>query len=207
MIQQINLYQDILQRQQRKSLLNQLPLIFACLLVVLVCFSLYQAWRLHTTKQQIDLNQQRLTAAESKVNALLSRIPAQSVDNNLAAEVQLWQKNLNDLSQTIQVLNIKNPDDSLGFSPYFHALANQAIADIWLTKIVITGQPKKLTLIGSTFKPGKIPQFFQNLHNEVIFQGQNFAQLSMSKHDNNTNQIDFKLNSSFEKAEEVKNAR
>ena len=203
MIQQINLYKDILQQQQQKSLLAQVPLLLLSLFVLLLLFSAYTQWQTYSIEQAISLNEQQLKADETKVNSLLARIPAQALDPNLATEVQRLQHTLDDLTQTIQILNIKNPDDSLGFSQYLRAFANQGLKEVWLTHIFITGQPKTITIDGSSSNLEKIPTFIQRLRNEPIFKGQSFAQLKIEKA-NEAKQINFSLSSKLQPPEETK---
>lgn len=203
MIQQINLYKDVLQQQQQKSLLVQVPLLLLSLFVLLLLFSVYTKWHTYKLQQTLTLNEQRLKEDEAKVNSLLARIPAQALDPNLATEVQRLQHTLDDLAQTIQILNIKNPDNSLGFSQYLQAFANQGLKEVWLTHILITGQPKTITIDGSSSNLEKIPYFIQKFRNEPIFKGQSFAQLKIEKA-NDSKQINFSLSSKLLPPEDTK---
>lgn len=207
MMQQINLYNDILQQKQPKSLTSLLPVIFWGLTVFLLAYSGYIAWHINAMRSQIQHAQEALKTEEAAANALLLKIPAQAVNPNLASEVLQWQQNLNELIETIQILNSKNPDDSMGFSQYLQALSNQAIAEVWLTHIAIQGQPKNIMLEGITFKPNKVPEFIHQLRNEPIFKGQSFAKLTMTQATDNPGQINFRLDSNRVASEDKQSAQ
>ncbi len=198
MIQQVNLYKDILRQEQHKSSINLYWLGLAAAILVFAGLSLYLLWSVKNTEAQVQQLRQQLQAEQAKIQNLSAKIPKQDINPQLAAEVMLWQSMLDELTQTYQLLSGKNTELSPGFSNYFQALANQSIPDVWLSALYFDSQQQIINIEGSTFNPGQIPYFLQQLQKEPIFSGHNFAQLVMQKAKEIPDQIDFKLSTKME---------
>jgi hypothetical protein len=197
MIQQVNLYQDVLRREQSKSV-NPYWLGLPAVAILLIGFSVNLVWNLKNTETEVQLNIKNLDAEIARVNSISSQIPQQEVDAQLAAEVAEWQNMLDELKQAMHLLSGKNADQSSGFSSYFQALSNQSIPDVWLSTLYIDGQQHIINLGGSTFKAEKIPYFLQQLQKEPVFDGHSFAKLLMQKSEKIPDQLDFKLTTTLE---------
>lgn len=202
MIQHINLYRDILQEQQHKSAVRLIPWILLGLTFLLAATSAYLEWDLHQTRQQLKQRQQQVAETRAQLELLKASQPDSKLDNNLSAEVQSWQKRLNDIKQALHLIHLKNQDGSSGFSGFLLALANQTVSNIWLTKITISGQPAALTLEGSTLNPIKIPELIEKLRRELIFNGQTFTKLTVNQVETHAQQVNFALISDTAKLKE-----
>ncbi len=198
MIQQVNLYQDILRQGQDKSGINQYWLGLSAIVLLFIGFSGYLMWDSKNTATQAQQLRQDLAAEQAKVNLISSQIPKQEINQQLAAEVTQWQNMLDELTQILKLLSGKSADQSPGFSSYFQALSNQSIPDVWLSALYLDGQQQLINIEGSTFKPEKIPYFLQQLQKEPIFNGHTFAKLAMQKSEKIPNQIDFKLSTTLD---------
>ncbi len=198
MIQQVNLYQDILRQGQNKAGINLYWVGTAAVALLFIGLSIYLMLNTKNTETQVQQLRQDLSNEQSRVNLILSKMPKQEINTQLAAEVALWQNMLDELTQTMQLLSGKNTDQSPGFSSYFQALSNQSIPDVWLRSLYLNGQQQIINIEGSTFKPEKIPYFLQQLQKEPIFHGHAFAKLMMQQSEEIPGQMDFKLNTSLE---------
>lgn len=198
MIQQINLYQDILRQEQNKSGINLYWVGLSALALLFIGYSVQLIWNLKTVEAQVQQSHQNLEAELARVNLLSSKIPKQEIDTQLSVEVAQWQTMLDEITQTMQLLTDKHADQSPGFSSYFQGLANQSIPEVWLSSLYLDGQRQIINIEGSTFKPEKIPYFLQQLQKEPIFNGHTFAKLSMQKSEKVEGQMDFKLSTSWE---------
>lgn len=198
MIQQINLYKDILRQEQNKSSINLYWLGLAVITSLFIGLSLYLLWNAKNTETQVQQLRQELQAEQAKVQLLSSKIPKQEINPQLAAEVTLWQSMLDELTQTYQLLSGKGAELSPGFSNYLQALANQSIPDVWLSALYFDSQQQIINIEGSTFKPEQIPYFLQQLQKEPVFSGHSFAKLVMQKAKEIPDQIDFKLSTNLE---------
>jgi hypothetical protein len=207
MIQQVNLYQDILRHGQDKSGINLYWIGLSAIVLLFVSVSGYLSWHLKTTEVLVQNTLKNLEAEQTRVNFISSKIPKQEVDTQLAAEIAQWQTMLDELTQTMQLLSGKITDQAPGFSNYFQALSNQSIPDVWLRALYLNGQQHIINLEGSTFKPEKIPYFLQQLQNEPIFKGHSFAKLIMQQSENIPNQMDFTLNTTLEALDKKSHAQ
>ncbi|MCK9397212.1 MAG: PilN domain-containing protein [Methylobacter sp.] len=198
MIQQVNLYRDILRQEQNKSDINPYWAGLSAIALLFIAFNVHLIWNLKAIETQVQQSHQNLDAEQTRVNLLASKIPNQEIDTHLATEIAQQQNMLDELTQTMQLLSDKNTDQSPGFSSYFQALSNQSISDVWLTALYFDGQQQIINIEGSTFKPEKIPYFLQQLQKEPIFNGHTFAKLIMQTSEKIQGQIDFKLSTSLE---------
>jgi len=203
MIQQINLYQDILKQGQAKPVINNTFFGLIVIILLIIGYSIYLVLDLDSTKKSLVLAKQQLSEAETRVKLNQVQYPRQQINSLLSQEVSRSQTLLASLSRVIELLTDKNSDQTQGFSRYFSALARQSIADVWLTNIVINGQKHSLKLQGSTYKPEKIAVFLQKLHDESVFRGRSFAKLIMEEVEKTDNQIDFIVSSSSELLEQT----
>jgi Tfp pilus assembly protein PilN len=195
-IQQVNLYSEILKQQQKQSGLKLYTAILAAVALLCVVFSAYLLWQLSTIETELHQAHTHLTSEQTRVNALLSKRPNQEPNTSVLAEIEQWQSSVNEASQTLQLLTGREAILSQGFSSYFQALANQSNPEVWLTAIHIDGQSRGMSIEGSSFKPEQIPLLLQQLQQEPVFNGQAFAKLVMQQSVKIAGQMDFTLSSS-----------
>lgn len=191
--QQINLYQDSL---KQKPLSIGFYLGIASCVAVFIGFGIMNTYlvdQLHNQRRQLEQTHNKLAAEQARVKLFESQIAKQETDSGLIAELELWQKKVEDLQQTLAILNNNKTAQAQGFSIYFQALANQSISDAWLTLIHFDAEQQLINFEGSTYKADKIPYFLQQLQNEPAFHGRTFAQLQIQKSDKEPNLINFKL--------------
>ncbi|MGZ5050640.1 MAG: PilN domain-containing protein [Methylobacter sp.] len=205
MIQQVNLYKDIL-KQQNKANVNPHWLGLLAIVFLFAGFSAYLIWRLNDIDFQVQEQTKILAAQQALTSQLSAQIPKQEVDNHLVAEITQQQNMLAELRQAMQLLSGRLTDKSPGFSSYFLALANQSIPEIWLKTLYFNSQQQIINIEGSTFNPEKLPYFLQQLQKEPIFNGHTFAKLVMQKAETNPEQMDFNLSTTLEASNEQSNA-
>jgi len=201
MIQQVNLYQEILQQNQSRPLVKRYILGLTVVMLVLIGLSIFITVDLYSTKNSLQQAKQQLRAAKTRIQLLQVQYPVQQINTLLIQEIKHSQNIIASLSRVIHLLTDKKSDRTQGFSRYFSALARQSIPDIWLTTIYINGKTNTLQLQGSTYIAEKIPVFIQKLHNESVFQGKHFEKLIISQVEEPENQIDFIVSSTTEPLE------
>jgi hypothetical protein len=207
MIQQVNLYKDILRQEQNKSALNLYWVGFSVIVLLFIGLTGYLIWHSQNTETQVQQLRQSLQAEQMRVQLIAAQLPKQELNPQLAAEVEQWQNMLNELTQTLQLLSSKVTDKSVGFSSYFQALSNQSIPEVWLRALYFDGQQHIISMEGSTFKPEKIPYFLQQLQKETVFNGHSFAKLTMRQSEDIPGQMDFKLSTTLEAPAKKDHAR
>jgi len=207
MIQQVNLYQDILNQGRKKSGINPYLIGLSAIILLLVGLSVFLTWNTKNTETHVQQLLQNLEVERGRVNLIASKIPKQEIDTQLVAEIAQWQITLDELTHAMQLLSGKITDRSPGFSSHFQALSNQSIPDVWLRALYLNGQEQIINIEGSTFKPEKIPYFLQQLQKEPIFNGHTFAKLIMQQSEGIPNQIDFKLSTTLEAPDKKSHAQ
>ncbi|TAN65171.1 MAG: hypothetical protein EPN17_17420 [Methylobacter sp.] len=198
MIQQVNLYQDILKPGKNKSTVNLSWLGLSAIVLLFIGLSVKLTSNTQNIETRVQQLRKNLVAEQSRIKLISSKIPKQEIDTQLAAEVAQWQNMLGELTQTYQLLSGRSADQSPGFSNYLLALSKQSIPEVWLRELYIDEQQQIINIEGSTFKPDKIPYFLQQLQKEPIFNGRSFAKLIMQKSKEIPDQIDFKLSTTLE---------
>jgi hypothetical protein len=201
MIQQVNLYQEILQQNQSRQVISPYILGLIVIILLLIGISVYIIVDLNNTKNNLQQAKLQLREAETRIQLIQAQYPVQQINTLLAQEITRTQNILASLSRVIHLLTDKKSDQTQGFSQYFSALARQSISDVWLTTIYINAQTNNFQLQGSTYIAEKIPVFIQKLHKESVFQGKHFEKLIMSQNKESENQIDFTVSSTTEPLE------
>jgi Tfp pilus assembly protein PilN len=194
-IQQVNLYREILKQQQKQSGIKLYSMALAAVVLLCVGFSAYLLWDLGTIETEVHQAQLTFDQEQARVNDMLSKRPSQEPNLSTLTEIEQWQNRVNEASQTLKMLTGKGAVSAQGFSGYLQALANQSDPDVWITAIHINGQNQGLSIEGSTFKPEQIPQLLQQLQKEPAFKGQTFAKLIMQLSAKIAGQMDFTLSS------------
>lgn len=180
-VQQVNLYRDSL---KPKQISTDVYIGIAIVFVFFIGFSVINVYLIRNLRHDSKVVEQKrkvLNDEQALVTSLEAKRPKQEIDTALVAEVEQWQKKVDELNETVTTLTNKDGVGSQGFSAYFQALANQPISEVWLTKIDFDAEQQRINLEGSTFKTDKIPYFLQQLQQEPVFHGRTFVQLRIEK--------------------------
>ena len=197
-VQQVNLYQSSLKPEPFNIRLYLGIAIVSLLCIGLVIASVYLTRAVSDERYQVTQAVKQLSDEQARVKALEAALKKQAIDPALITELALWQKKVDDLKQTLATLGNGDSVHSQGFSGYFQALANQSIAEVWLTAIRFDAEQQQIDLEGSTFKSDKIPDFLQQLQTEPVFHGRTFAQLHIETAEKMPNLMNFKLSTHLE---------
>lgn len=197
MIQQVNLYSDLLRFEQEKSKVNFYWLSVPLIILLMIGFSGYCLWDAHRIEQQVQQLRHQMNGLQDKIRLVSSQLPKQELDAELEAEVTLWQTKLDELAKVYQLLLDNKQMQRAGFSGYFQALSNQSIPEVWLTAMFFDEQQQIINLEGGSFDPDKIPYFLQRLQKEPVFNGRSFAKLVMESSEQVPGQMNFRLNTAL----------
>lgn len=195
-IQHVNLYQSSLKPKPFNIGFYALIAAASILGIAVGIASVYLTNTVHDERNQAAQALKQLSDEQAKVKVLESARKKQDVDPALITELAVWQKKIDDLKQAITTLD--DTAHAHGFSAYFQALANQSIAEVWLTSIHFDTEQQQIDLEGSTFKSDKIPDFLQRLQTEPAFHGRTFAQLHIETSEQMPKLMNFKLSTQAE---------
>ncbi|MBE0471620.1 MAG: PilN domain-containing protein [Methyloprofundus sp.] len=193
MIQQINLYQELV--QEKKAGPNKPAYIIgASLLILLVlCYCAWQAWQVHQLNAELAIKQAQLNSEISDLSGIQQQYPKQEINPLLASELDRLQNISASVERVVALLSDQQSDKNTGFSTYLNALAEQSISTIWLSQISIDSETNAIQLQGSTYLPDTLPQLIKRLNKEAVFKGRYFAHLHMQASENNAKQINFTI--------------
>ncbi len=181
-MQQINLYQPILRKQERVFSLNTLlkgNMIVFGLLMVIYFISVYQS---HSLQQQIDKLKQERVQHNTTLNDLRGKYPPKKKDVLLSDEIKNKQALLDHRMRLIKELRHQNTgaDGNPGFSEQLAGLSRQHVRDLWFEEISVRDN-KQLTLLGKATSAREVPLLLQRLTDEPSFNGTIFSSVNISR--------------------------
>ena len=180
MTQQINLFNPIFRKQ--KKYFSSAAMAQALLIITVACAFLagdaaVRARALATqaaaTDTLLSLRQQRLTIVKAEF------APRQK-SAALAADIVTSQEELLMLQNAASEVKRGGFGDTVGFSPYFRAMARQRIEGLWLTDLRMTSGGTAIGIEGNALQAPLVPQYMSRLASEPVMKGKAFATLSMT---------------------------
>ncbi len=200
-MQQINLYQPILRKQERVFSLNTLlqgNLIIFGLLMLIYFISIYQS---HTLEQQVEKLKQERAQHSATLTELRNKYPPKKKDLTLMEAIKSKQSLLEHRLRLVKELRHQNTgaDGNPGFSEQLIGLARQHVNGLWFEEISVRDN-KQLTLLGKATSAKEVPQLIQRLSNEPSFSGTIFSSVNISR-DQKNSLIAFNLRTEPEAAE------
>ena len=201
-MQQINLYQPILRKQERVFSLKTLlqgNLIILSVLLLIYAFSYYQT---HTLRTQFETLQSQRDERSTQLLELQKKFPPKTKDPKLAEQVKQKQALLDHRLRLIRELQHQNTGagGNPGFSEQLSGLARQDSESVWLDQISVR-DGKQLTLIGHATSPEEVPRFLQRLTAEPSFTGTKLSHVQINRDENNPSVISFELHTESDKKE------
>ena len=181
MSQQINLYQPIFRKEEKKvstvAMLQSVGLV-ALGIVAIYGYSWWQNGELKKELKRAELNQaaaaKRLAEVTDKFGQGEKQSPADMEIARLETEIISKQR----IQEALQSGVFTN---TIGFSDYFISFARQHISGIWLTGVDITGAADQMVLSGRSTSPELIPRYMQKLSAERPLSGIVFNVFQMNR--------------------------
>lgn len=183
MSQQINLYQPIFRKEEKKF--STIAMLQAVGLVAIGVAMLYAFmwWQTGMLKDELRHAEQSHGAAGKRLadagQKFGPRTGAASIDDEIArleAEVSARQ-------QIQDILRRGVFSNTRGFSDYFASFARQRVPGVWLTGFAITGAAEEMSLAGRTTNPELVPRYMQKLSLEKTLAGIEFRTFQMKRPD------------------------
>jgi hypothetical protein len=179
--QQINLYQPIFRKEEKKfstvAMLQAVGLV-AVGVVLLYGFTWWQSEALKSELKRVE--QSHATASKRLADAgqkFAPRTGAASIDTEIARlEGELVAR-----QQIQEILRRGIFSNTRGFSDYFASFARQRVPGVWLTGFDITGAAEEMSLAGRTTNPELVPRYMQKLSSEKTLAGIEFRAFQMSR--------------------------
>lgn len=182
MSQQINLYQPIFRKEERKfsavAMLQGAGLLFVGILAM---YS-YTQWQVRSLRMELVQSEQKYAAATKRLGEVTEKFgggrkPSLSMDEEIARleqEIAARQR----IQEFLQRGLFRN---TRGFSEYFVSLARQRVSGLWLTGFDIVGAGEQVSLQGRSANPELVPRYMQKLSREKSLSGVEFRVFQMNR--------------------------
>lgn len=192
-MQQINLYQPILRKQERVFSLNTLlqgNLVIFVLLLLIYFISVYQG---NSLQQQVAKLKLERTQHSNTLSELRNKYPPKKKDLTLVELVKTKQALLEHRLRLVKELRHQNTGagGNPGFSEQLTGLARQHVKNLWFDEISVRDN-KQLTLSGKALSAKEVPLLIQRMAKEPSFDGTVFSSVNILRDKKNA-LIAFKL--------------
>lgn len=181
MSQQINLYQPIFRKEEKKF--STVAMLQAMGLVVIGVAALYAftLWQSQALKTEIKRVEQSHAAASKRLADASGKFGQRKAPSSLDSEIARLEGEIVAKQQIQDILQRGIFSNTIGFSEYFASFARQRIPGVWLTGFDITGAAEQMTLAGRTTNPELVPRYMQKLSSEKTLSGIEFRTFQMNR--------------------------
>ncbi|GAB4512085.1 MAG: hypothetical protein Tsb0026_15760 [Sulfuricaulis sp.] len=181
MSQQINLYQPIFRKEEKKfstvAMLQSVGLV-AIGVVALYAFTWWQSQALKSELKRVE--QSHATATKRLADAA-EKFGQRKGPSSLDSEISRLESEIVAKQQIQEILQRGIFSNTSGFSDYFASFARQRVQGVWLTGFDITGAGEEMSLAGRTTNPELVPRYMQKLSSEKTLSGIAFKTFQMSR--------------------------
>jgi hypothetical protein len=181
MSQQINLFQPIFRKEQKKF--SAKAMLQAGLLLLLGVGLLYgySQWQVNSLRSELTRAEGRQMAAAKRLDEMSRKFGKRAKDRLLEREIARLEGVIAAKSRIKEILESGVFANTEGYSEYLMAFARQHVSGIWLTGFDIGGAGEKLTLEGRSIVPELVPQYMQRLASEDALSGIEFQVFRMER--------------------------
>lgn len=199
MIQQVNLYQPILRREQKIFSAMAMLQISAIFLAALIAVSVWQTLDTHAVEQRLTTFRHRNDVATRRLSALVDHLASRKVSPALHAALQQARRKLQQRRAALRVMHRQAQGNTKGFSVMLNALGNTIENGLWLTHVKLAHGGKSIQLSGQMSRATELPNYLQRLAKKPALDGINFATLSIKRLKRPNNLLHFSLNTKAQK--------
>ena len=192
-MQQVNLYQEMFQRE--RSWLNARGILIisgalASLLLLLYGQAFFSAWLGVRSVAKLEL---RKAEQQQRLKELKAQVPGPAKGQVLAREIEALTQEVRVRERLYEVIVPGTGGNIEGFSSYLEGLARQRIRGVWLQTIRINEGGDDLRLVGHTLEPDGVPDLLEKLRSEPAFMGRDFRRLLLERTSGESNAVRFTI--------------
>lgn len=198
MLQQINLYRDILNKEERPLAQQALVLAFLLGLVLLLLISGLLLWQSASLQRQLSTLQGEETGLEARLAELKIQYPPKVKSQLLEERVANIVLARDSMEPLLRLLEIESQKNTIGFSAILESLSRKNPAGVWLRRVGIAAGGQQLSLEGSTQDSQLAPRYLRQLGQEPTLAGIEFERLQMDRSLDDPATIDFTLQTTVE---------
>lgn len=181
MSQQVNLYQPIFRKEEKKfSTVAMLQAVGIVALGVVLMYG-YSWWHINSLRQELKRAQQNQAAAGKRLAEVTEKFGRRGSGTSLDNEIVRLEREVVAKQRMQEILQRGVFSNTHGFSDYLVSLARQHVPGVWLTGFDITGAAEQLSLSGRSTDPELVPRYMQRLSSEKTLSGLEFRVFQMSR--------------------------
>lgn len=199
MLQQINLYQNVLRTDDRTFRHRPLLLTFFGGLFLLFLATGLLFWQSYSLRHQLRTLQSEQTTLVTRLSELTKQYPPKVKSQLLEKEIAnlvIARDARGPLLHLLESENQKNNTE--GFSAIIESLALQNPAGVWLRRVKIYAGGRQLRLEGSTHNPNLAPRYLQQLGQSPTLAGIEFDRFQLDRSTDDPGTINFTLQTTVE---------
>jgi hypothetical protein len=180
---QINLYHPRFLKQRELLTLGHVVLVAVAIYTVLAAAGGW-AWRNAATHEEAaTAAEAQLKLAKEQVEAATRAAAIRKPSPQLIADLENAEGLLRRRGEIARLLESGVVGSTGGFADYLRGFARQAPEGLWLTGFTIGSGGNDMEIRGSMLNPAALPEYIRRLGTEKVFQGRNFAELTMTRAD------------------------
>lgn len=196
MTQQINLYQPIFRKEEKKFSTIAMLQAIGIVAVGIVAMYAYTWWQTESLKFELKHLEQSHATASKRMADVADKFGKSVADTSLDTEITRLEGDLVAKQRIQGILQRGLFSNTHGFSDYFVSFARQSVPGVWITGFDITGAADQMMLAGRSTNPELVPRYMQKLSTEKTLSGIVFNVFQMNRpapdaKEKNTNYIEF----------------
>jgi hypothetical protein len=179
--QQINLYQPIFRKEEKKFSTVAMFQAMGLVVVGVVAIYAYTWWQIGTLKSELKRAEQQHTMANKRLADATEKFGQRAGKASLDGEIARMEGEIVAKQRIQEILQRGIFSNTQGFSDYFVSFSRQHIPGVWLTGFDITGAAEQMTLAGRSTNPELVPRYMQKLSAEKTLSGIEFRVFQMNR--------------------------
>jgi Tfp pilus assembly protein PilN len=179
--QQINLYQPIFRKQEKKFSTVAMLQAMGLVAVGVAALYAYTWWQNEALKNELRRVEQSLAAASKRLADAGQKFGPRTGPTSLDAEIARLENEAAAKRQIQEILRRGIFSNTRGFSDYLTSFARQHVPGVWLTGFDIVGSAEEMSLAGRTVNPELVPRYLQKLSSEKTLAGIEFRTFQMNR--------------------------
>ena len=181
MTQQINLYQPIFRKEEKKFSTVAMLQAIGIVAVGVVAMYVFTWWQTESLKSELKRVEQSHAAASKRMADVADKFGKSMADTSLDTEITRLERDLVVKQRMQGILQRGIFSNTHGFSDYFVSFARQSVPGVWITGFDITGAADQMMLAGRSTNPELVPRYMQKLSAEKTLSGIVFNVFEMKR--------------------------
>ena len=181
MSQQINLYQPIFRKEEKKFSTVAMLQAMGLVVVGVVAIYAYTWWQVGALKSELKRAEQQHAVATKRLAESTEKFGQRAGKSSLDGEITRIEGEIVAKQRIQEILQRGIFSNTQGFSDYFVSFSRQHIPGVWLTGFDITGAAEQMTLAGRSTNPELVPRYMQKLSAEKTLSGIEFRVFQMNR--------------------------